>query len=191
MSCFLALVNPMRRCASANSRLIIGNIQDSCGSGADDLLGPVVQATKLIAKHFPGLTIACDVCLCAYTSHGHCGGISIGIDLLLSMPRRSPNDRWSHRQSRLREATGGSVSGLCRGRLASLFVLGVSGMTCCRLPHNRSQRLHGRPRQSDQGGAEQWRSQGSRSSHVLLGEVRVELLWAVPVGCTISTGIRR
>lgn len=26
-----------------------------------------------LREWFPSLTIACDVCLCAFTSHGHCG----------------------------------------------------------------------------------------------------------------------
>lgn len=27
----------------------------------------------LIKKWFPNLTVACDVCMCAYTDSGHCG----------------------------------------------------------------------------------------------------------------------
>ena len=33
----------------------------------------MIQAIKTIRKLFPILYIACDVCLCEYTSHGHCG----------------------------------------------------------------------------------------------------------------------
>jgi len=33
----------------------------------------VIGAVKLLREKFPGLVIACDLCLCAYTSHGHCG----------------------------------------------------------------------------------------------------------------------
>jgi hypothetical protein len=33
----------------------------------------VIESVKLLRKNFPDLVIACDVCLCAYTSHGHCG----------------------------------------------------------------------------------------------------------------------
>ncbi|GAA5960466.1 hypothetical protein JCM3765_003643 [Sporobolomyces pararoseus] len=47
--------------------------KDSRGSPADDLETPVILATKLIRKEFPELVVACDVCLCEYTSHGHCG----------------------------------------------------------------------------------------------------------------------
>lgn len=33
----------------------------------------MISAIKLLASKFPDLYIACDVCLCEYTSHGHCG----------------------------------------------------------------------------------------------------------------------
>ena len=47
--------------------------QDGRGSPADDPEGPVIQAIRKIRSLFPDLYIACDVCLCEYTSHGHCG----------------------------------------------------------------------------------------------------------------------
>lgn len=47
--------------------------KDEVGSAADDPDGPVIQAIKLLRKEFPQLYIICDVCLCEYTSHGHCG----------------------------------------------------------------------------------------------------------------------
>lgn len=47
--------------------------KDSRGSPADDPSTPVILATKLIRKAFPDLVVACDVCLCEYTDHGHCG----------------------------------------------------------------------------------------------------------------------
>lgn len=34
---------------------------------------PVLYAIGLLKKEFPSLTIACDVCLCAFKRHGHCG----------------------------------------------------------------------------------------------------------------------
>ena len=42
-------------------------------SNADSPQNPVVRAIPLLRKEFPHLLICCDVCLCAYTSHGHCG----------------------------------------------------------------------------------------------------------------------
>ncbi|XP_050389019.1 delta-aminolevulinic acid dehydratase [Patella vulgata] len=51
-----------------------GNIQkDNRGSGADLSTTPVVIAVKKLREWFPNLLIACDVCLCPYSSHGHCG----------------------------------------------------------------------------------------------------------------------
>jgi len=47
--------------------------KDDRGSGADDENTPVIKAVKVLAAAFPKLLIACDVCLCPYTSHGHCG----------------------------------------------------------------------------------------------------------------------
>uniref|UniRef100_A0AAY5L9D2 Delta-aminolevulinic acid dehydratase n=1 Tax=Esox lucius TaxID=8010 RepID=A0AAY5L9D2_ESOLU len=47
--------------------------KDERGSGADTDDTPAVLAVKKIKSLFPGLLMACDVCLCPYTSHGHCG----------------------------------------------------------------------------------------------------------------------
>ncbi|TFK23927.1 delta-aminolevulinic acid dehydratase [Coprinopsis marcescibilis] len=48
-------------------------IKDARGSPGDDENGPVIQAIKVLRHNFPELYIACDVCLCEYTDHGHCG----------------------------------------------------------------------------------------------------------------------
>ncbi|KAF8585969.1 tetrapyrrole biosynthesis, porphobilinogen synthase [Ramaria rubella] len=47
--------------------------KDARGTPADDVEGPVIQAIHLLRSLYPDLYIACDVCLCEYTSHGHCG----------------------------------------------------------------------------------------------------------------------
>lgn len=47
--------------------------KDALGTAADDPAGPVVKATQLLRRRFPQLYIIADVCLCEYTSHGHCG----------------------------------------------------------------------------------------------------------------------
>ena len=47
--------------------------KDALGTSADDPKGPVIQAIRLIRAKFPDLYIVADVCLCEYTSHGHCG----------------------------------------------------------------------------------------------------------------------
>ncbi|KAF5370791.1 hypothetical protein D9758_001952 [Tetrapyrgos nigripes] len=48
-------------------------VKDGRGTPADDPSGPVIQAIKKIRELFPTVYIACDVCLCEYTDHGHCG----------------------------------------------------------------------------------------------------------------------
>jgi porphobilinogen synthase len=48
--------------------------KDDKGSSAFSANGIVQQSTKLIRKHFGDkIAIISDVCLCQYTSHGHCG----------------------------------------------------------------------------------------------------------------------
>ncbi|EJF65167.1 tetrapyrrole biosynthesis porphobilinogen synthase [Dichomitus squalens LYAD-421 SS1] len=47
--------------------------KDERGSPADDPNGPVISAIRKIRSLWPELYVACDVCLCEYTSHGHCG----------------------------------------------------------------------------------------------------------------------
>ncbi|XP_053138254.1 delta-aminolevulinic acid dehydratase [Hemicordylus capensis] len=47
--------------------------KDEQGSAADAKDTPAIQAIQKIRSLFPELLIACDVCLCPYTSHGHCG----------------------------------------------------------------------------------------------------------------------
>ncbi|XP_013415816.1 delta-aminolevulinic acid dehydratase-like isoform X1 [Lingula anatina] len=47
--------------------------KDAAGSAADSQNSPVIAAIQLIRRLFPDLLVACDLCLCAYTNHGHCG----------------------------------------------------------------------------------------------------------------------
>lgn len=47
--------------------------KDAVGTFASDPTNPVVRAVKMIREHYPNLTVISDVCLCAYTTHGHCG----------------------------------------------------------------------------------------------------------------------
>ncbi len=47
--------------------------KDEKASGAYDENGIVQKACREIKKQFPELLIITDVCLCEYTSHGHCG----------------------------------------------------------------------------------------------------------------------
>ena len=52
---------------------LIPNTKDALGTAADDPKGPVIQSIRLLRARFPDLYIVADVCLCEYTSHGHCG----------------------------------------------------------------------------------------------------------------------
>ena len=47
--------------------------KDEEGSGAWDDEGIVQLATRAIKAAHPELLVICDLCLCEYTSHGHCG----------------------------------------------------------------------------------------------------------------------
>lgn len=47
--------------------------KDEVGSGAYDPNGIIQQAVRAIKKEVKKLLVITDVCLCEYTSHGHCG----------------------------------------------------------------------------------------------------------------------
>jgi porphobilinogen synthase len=47
--------------------------KDEQGSGAWDDEGVVQRALRALRASAPGLVLITDVCLCEYTSHGHCG----------------------------------------------------------------------------------------------------------------------
>ncbi len=49
--------------------------KDELGSSAHDPNGPVQEAIKLLKDKAPDLVVITDVCMCEYTSHGHCGVI--------------------------------------------------------------------------------------------------------------------
>ena len=52
--------------------------KDEVGSSAYDERGEVQRAIKVIKNKVPQLFVITDVCLCEYTSHGHCGIIKDG-----------------------------------------------------------------------------------------------------------------
>ena len=47
--------------------------KDAEGSGAWDDDGPVQSAVRALKREVPELVVITDVCMCEYTSHGHCG----------------------------------------------------------------------------------------------------------------------
>jgi porphobilinogen synthase len=52
--------------------------KDDAGSGAYDDEGVVQMAVRALKEAHPDLIVITDVCLCEYTSHGHCGVIRDG-----------------------------------------------------------------------------------------------------------------
>jgi porphobilinogen synthase len=52
--------------------------KDDTGSEAAAPRGTVQQAVARLKKHTPELVVITDVCLCGYTTHGHCGLIHEG-----------------------------------------------------------------------------------------------------------------
>ncbi|HEX3733623.1 MAG TPA: porphobilinogen synthase [Solirubrobacterales bacterium] len=52
--------------------------KDDVGSGAYDDEGVVQMAVRALKEAHPELTVITDVCLCEYTSHGHCGVVRDG-----------------------------------------------------------------------------------------------------------------
>lgn len=53
----------------------IPDFKDETGSSGYISHGIVQKATKAIKERFPEMLVVTDVCLCEYTSHGHCGVI--------------------------------------------------------------------------------------------------------------------
>ncbi len=56
-------------------------VKDECGSAAASPAGTVQRAIPVLRKHYPDLIILTDVCLCAYTCHGHCGPHDLSGDI--------------------------------------------------------------------------------------------------------------
>ncbi len=61
--------------AGVNAVLLFGlpSQKDAQGSAAFSSLGIIPQTVREIKKRFPNMLTITDVCLCAYTEHGHCG----------------------------------------------------------------------------------------------------------------------
>jgi len=98
--------------------------KDPEGSQAYATNGIVQQAVKALKKEFPELCVITDVCLCEYTSHGHCGlvrGEEIHNDPTLELLARTalshawagadmvaPSDMMDGRVAVIRETLDGS-----------------------------------------------------------------------------------
>jgi porphobilinogen synthase len=94
--------------------------KDEEGSGAYDDDGIVQRALRALRGRFPELVLIADVCLCEYTSHGHCGvldGDEVDNDATLELLARTavsqveagadvvaPSDMMDGRVAAIREA---------------------------------------------------------------------------------------
>jgi porphobilinogen synthase len=81
----LSSENIVAECRSAHSLGIASVIlfgipdhKDEKGSGAYAEDGVVQKAIREVKSALPELQVAADICLCEYTSHGHCGVIAKG-----------------------------------------------------------------------------------------------------------------
>jgi len=79
----LSIDNLLRECEEIHGLGIkavllfgIPDKKDAVGSGAYARDGIIQEAVRSLKAAIPGLLVATDVCLCEYTSHGHCGVIT-------------------------------------------------------------------------------------------------------------------
>ncbi len=54
--------------------------KDPLGLEGYDPEGIIQEAVRTIKREVPGMMVICDVCMCEYTDHGHCGVIESGRD---------------------------------------------------------------------------------------------------------------
>jgi porphobilinogen synthase len=125
-------VEAMARQAEEIARLGIGaallfgipDHKDEIGSSAWDEKGPVQRAIRAMKAAVPELVVVTDVCMCEYTSHGHCGLVRNGAvqnDESLALLARealshadagadivAPSDMMDGRVAALREALDGA-----------------------------------------------------------------------------------
>jgi porphobilinogen synthase len=117
----------VRECLAAKADGVPGvllfglpDAKDPLGSAAFDAEAPVQNAVRAIKREVPDLLVITDVCLCEYTSHGHCGvlvGEEIANDVTVEQLARAalshaeagadfvaPSDMMDGRVGRIREA---------------------------------------------------------------------------------------
>src|SRR6266403_3417427 len=64
--------------------------KDDKASGAYAANGIVSKAVRALKKELPDLIVICDVCLCEYMSHGHCGVVRKSPQAGTPAPPRKP-----------------------------------------------------------------------------------------------------
>ena len=112
--------------AGVNSIMLFGipDHKDEVGSGAYDPNGIVQKALREAKKQFPDMYYITDVCMCEYTSHGHCGvlcGHDVNNDATLELLAKTavshveadadmvaPSDMMDGRVRAIREALDGN-----------------------------------------------------------------------------------
>ncbi len=115
--------------------------KDEIGSSAWDMDSPVQRAIAAIKEAVPELIIVGDVCLCQYTSHGHCGklcGQYVDNDATLELLQRvavsqakagadiiAPSDMMDGRVAAIREAL--DAEGFSNASIMSYAVKYASG----------------------------------------------------------------
>ena len=113
--------------AGVNSIMLFGipDHKDEVGSGAYDPNGIVQKALREAKKQFPDMYYITDVCMCEYTSHGHCGvlcGHDVNNDATLELLAKTavshveagadmvaPSDMMDGRVRAIREALDANV----------------------------------------------------------------------------------
>jgi porphobilinogen synthase len=85
--------------------------KDERGSGAWAKDGIVQQAVRAIKAQTPELLVITDVCLCAYTSHGHCGIVK------------------TYQKSKIKHQTSGEEGGFWIDSEATLELLGKTAVS--------------------------------------------------------------
>ena len=90
----------------------IPKTKDEFGSEAYNEFGIVQRAIRLTKELYPDLIVIADICLCEYTSHGHCGVIER-----------------LYRQRQDFTAFSKSVGGLCKSRCGYCCTVGYDGRT--------------------------------------------------------------
>jgi porphobilinogen synthase len=131
----LSVDEAVREAAAARAEGIPGVLlfglpdeKDDVGSSAFDPEAPVQSAVRALKREVPDLLVVTDVCLCEYTSHGHCGILvddEISNDATVEQLARAalshasagadivaPSDMMDGRVGRIREALdGGGFTG--------------------------------------------------------------------------------
>jgi porphobilinogen synthase len=129
---FQTSVDELVRDATAAAEAGVGGVllfgipehKDETGSSAWDDEGPVQRGVRALKRELPQLVVITDVCMCEYTSHGHCGVLIDGevdndqsLELLsreaLSHARAgadivAPSDMMDGRVGAIREALDGT-----------------------------------------------------------------------------------